>query len=265
MVAEQDRRWVGSMPALYDRWLGPSVFGPFATDLTSRASRLDTGRVLELAAGTGVLTRELVAAGARVTATDLNPAMVEYGSQQVPDAVWEQADAMRLPYPDAAFDLVVAQFGVMFLPDRPAGFAEARRVLAPGGRLLFNTWDTIETHGFEHPLVIALHHLLTPGRPLFLETIPHGYTDLTVITADLAAGGMKPESLETVTVSGRAETTADLVRGYCLGTPLRADIENRADLDTTIAATIDLLETRLGPGPLTITMSAHVIEASALS
>ena len=144
---------------------------------------------------------------------------------------------------------MVAQFGVMFLPDRPAGFAEARRVLAPGGRLLFNTWDTIDTHGFEHPLVVALHHILAPGRPLFLETTPHGYTDLTVITADLAAGGMKPESIETVAVYGRAETTADLVRGYCLGTPLRADIEHRADLDTTIAATIDVLETPARPRP----------------
>jgi SAM-dependent methyltransferase len=263
MVTERDRRWSGSMPAVYDRWLVPAVFGPFATDLAERASRVDAERVLELAAGTGVLTRELVATGARVTATDLNPAMVEYGSAQVPQAGWEQADAMRLPYPDGAFDLVVCQFGVMFLPDRPAGFAEARRVLAPGGRLLFNTWDTIGTHGFEGPLVEALRQLVPPGPPLFLETTPHGYADLAVITADVAAGGLQPESVETVTVSGRAEVTADLVRGYCHGTPLRADIERRADLDATTAALIGLLEARLGPGPVTATMNAHVIEAAA--
>jgi SAM-dependent methyltransferase len=261
MVTERDRRWVDSMPEYYDRWLGPTVFGPFATDLARRASPVD-GRVLELAAGTGVLTRELVAAGVRVTATDLNPAMVAYGSRQVPEASWEQADAMRLPFPDGAFDLVVCQFGVMFLPDRPAGYAEAGRVLAPGGRLLFNTWDTIGTHGFEAPLVAALHQLLPPGPPLFLETVPHGYTELPVITADLAEGGMKPESVETVTVSGRTEVTADLVRAYCLGTPLRADLEQRADLDATIAALTELMVAQLGPGPVTAAMNAHVIEAS---
>lgn len=250
------------MPEVYDRWLVPTVFGPFATDLAGRASRLDAARVLELAAGTGVLTRELVASGARVTATDLNPAMVEYGSRRVPDAVWEQADAMRLPYQDGVFDLVVCQFGVMFLPDRPAGYAEARRVLAPGGRLLFNSWDTLGTHGFEDPLVAALRQLLPPGPPLFLETVPHGYTELAVITADVAAGGLAPETVETVTVEGRAEVTADLVRGYCQGTPLRSDIEQRGDLDATTAALIDLLEARLGPGPVTATMNAHVIEAS---
>jgi ubiquinone/menaquinone biosynthesis C-methylase UbiE len=88
---------------------------------------------LELAAGTGVLTGELVATlpAAEVMATDVNPAMVSLGSQRVPAARWEPADAMRLPYPDAQFDLVMCQSGVMSFPDRPAAFAEARRVLRP--------------------------------------------------------------------------------------------------------------------------------------
>src|SRR5690242_16192568 len=114
----QDRLWAGSMPHAYERWLAPAVFRPFAVDLAGRAAGLAPHRVLEIAAGTGVLTRELVAAlpAAQVTATDLNAAMVEFGSRQVPLAAWRQADALSLPFEDQRFDLIVCQFGVMFFP-----------------------------------------------------------------------------------------------------------------------------------------------------
>src|SRR5450755_1219662 len=133
------------MPEAYDRWLAPAVFQPFAVDLAQRAARLTPRRVLEIAAGTGVLTRELVAAlpAAEVTATDLNAAMVEFGSRRAEGASWQQADALRLPFGNEHFDLVVCQFGVMFFPDKPAAFREMRRALTPGGRLLFSAWSTV--------------------------------------------------------------------------------------------------------------------------
>jgi ubiquinone/menaquinone biosynthesis C-methylase UbiE len=131
---EKNRLWVGSMPEAYDRWLAPAMFHPFAVDLARRAARLIPRRVLEIAAGTGVLTRELITAipSAAVTATDLNAAMVEFGSRRAPEAAWQQADALRLPFGDRQFDLVVCQFGVMFFPDKPAAFREVQRVLMPG-------------------------------------------------------------------------------------------------------------------------------------
>jgi ubiquinone/menaquinone biosynthesis C-methylase UbiE len=106
---EQDRLWVESMPEAYDRWLAPAVFHPFAVDIAQRAARFTPRRVLEIAAGTGVLTRELAAAipAAQVTATDLNQAMVEFGSRLVPAVAWRQADALHLPFDDRQFDLVV--------------------------------------------------------------------------------------------------------------------------------------------------------------
>jgi len=152
---EKDRLWVRSMSEAYDRWLAPAVFQPFAVDLARRAARRAPRRMLEIAAGTGVLTRELVAAvpSAEVTATDLNAAMVEFGSGQVPLAEWQQADALHLPFGDKLFDVVVCQFGVMFFPDKPAGFREMRRVLVSEGRLLFSTWGAVETHGFASAVV----------------------------------------------------------------------------------------------------------------
>lgn len=136
------------MPVAYEQYLVPVVFRPFAEDLAARAAALNPGRVLELAAGTGVLTSVLLSAAPSVelTATDLNEAMVTFGSARAPGAVWRQADAQRLPFPDGGFDLVVCQFGVMFFPDRVAAFSEIRRVLAPGGRFLFNTWGPLATH-----------------------------------------------------------------------------------------------------------------------
>ena len=123
------------MPEVYDRLLGPAFFHPFAVEVARRSAGLASRDVLELAAGTGVATRELVAAlpDASVTATDLNRAMVAWGAHAVPQARWAVADAQRLPFVPGRFDLVVCQFGVMFFPDRPAAFAQARRVLRRAG------------------------------------------------------------------------------------------------------------------------------------
>lgn len=254
--------WVDSMPEVYDRCLGPVVFHPFAVELAARAARLRPRTVLELAAGTGIVTRELVALpGAAVTATDLNEAMVAFGARAVPGAAWERADAQALPYDDARFDLVVCQFGVMFLPDRPAAYAEARRVLTPGGRLLFNTWATLDTHDFQRAVVAAVRQLFPEDPPLFLLEIPHGYADVDRVVAEVRAGGFDVVDVETVTLTRYAESAAALAAGFCTGTPMRAQIERRGDLAETTAAVERLLAAELGPGPVTGRMSAHVVEA----
>src|SRR5438067_9131158 len=158
------------MPDAYERWLAPTVFHPFAVDLARRVAAHAPHRVLELAAGTGVLTRELVAslAPAEVTATDLNEAMVQLGRQRAPDAVWRTADAMDLPFDAGQFDVIACQFGVMFFPSKPAAFAEARRVLTPHGTLLLNTWGSLETHDFQAALVAALERAFPEDPPTFV-------------------------------------------------------------------------------------------------
>jgi SAM-dependent methyltransferase len=265
MVADDnDRRWVDSMPEAYDRLLVPTVFHPFAVDLARRVSERAPRRVLELAAGTGVLTRELVraVASAGVTATDLNDAMVDYGRRQVPGALWQQADAMNLPFGDEEFDVVVCQFGAMFFPDKPAAFAEARRVLTEDGALLMSAWATIETHDFQRALVAGLERALPIDPPTFMVSVPHGYADVDTVMADLAAGGLRCVAVESVTLEGRAGSAAEVALGYCTGTPLRAEIEARADLAAMTAVIAQEMEARLGTGEVRGLMTANIFEAA---
>ena len=264
MPDDRDRVWAGSMPQAYDRWLAPAVFRPFAIDLARRAARFAPRRLLEIAAGTGVLTRELVAAvpAAQVTATDLNAAMVEFGSRQVPLATWRQADALRLPFDDRTFDLIACQFGVMFFPDRPAAFREMRRVLAPAGRLLFSTWGAVETHGFEAALAAGLGPRV-PRRPPGVRG--RGAARLLrprpgrAPTWPRAGWNACPPSPSRWRDAPPRPLTSPT--GFCTGTPLRTAIEARGDLAAYTARVADQMTARLGPGPVTAKMTAYVIEA----
>ena len=263
MTNDEDRLWVGSMPEAYERWLVPAIFRPFARDLARRIGARRPGRVLELAAGTGVLTRELVqTVGARaVVATDLNPAMVEFGQRQVPHVPWHRADASDLPFPNGKFDLVACQFGVMFFPEKRAAFGEVRRVLEPDGAFVFNTWASLETHEFQAALQAALLKAFPEKPPAFLLSVPHGYADPEVVVRDVEASGFHLLELETVTLEGRASSAADLALGYCTGTPLRAAIE--ADSAAITAIITDEMEARLGNGAVTGRMTAHIVAATS--
>ncbi|WP_416969811.1 class I SAM-dependent methyltransferase [Streptomyces sp. 4F14] len=251
------------MPDAYERHLVPVFFRPFAEDLAARAAALHPGRILELAAGTGALTSALLAAlpGASVVATDLNEAMVSAGSLREPRAVWRQADAQQLPFSDEEFDLVVCQFGVMFFPDRPAAYAEARRVLAPGGRFLFNSWGPLASHGFGSAFQTALAESMPDDTPSFLPDVPHGYTDPATVTADLTAAGLFLADAEEVTLNGVAESAASIATGLLTGTPVHAAVGAREDAETIRAAVIRGMTERLGVGPVTAPMTAMVYTA----
>ncbi|MCU1449251.1 MAG: ubiE1 [Acidimicrobiales bacterium] len=252
------------MPEAYERWLAPTVFEPFAVDLAGRAAAHAPRRVLELAAGTGVLTGALMAAvpSADVTATDLNAAMVELGRQRAPGAEWRQADAMDLPFDAGAFDLVLCQFGAMFFPDKQAAFAETRRVLTPDGTVLLSTWAALDTHAFQAALVVGLERAFPDDPPTFMVSTPHGYADPDAVASDLARGGLRCTVYEPVTLEGHAGSAADLAIGYCTGTPLRAEIEARGDLAATTRVVAKAMEERLGTGAVRGEMTAHVFEAT---
>jgi SAM-dependent methyltransferase len=263
IMEDADRVWVGSMPDAYDRWLGPTVFRPFAIDLASRAASVAPQRLLELAAGTGVLTAEVRSRlpQANITATDLNAAMVDFGRTRVPDVTWRQADALDLPFDTNAFDLVACQFGTMFFPDKQKAFAEARRTLAPGGTLLLNTWGTVAEHDFAAALVTALTRAFPDDPPTFVAAVPHGYADPDGVAKDLFAAGFDDMTFDTLTLGGHAESAADVARGFCRGTPVRAAIEKRTDLNRIVSIIAAEMVAILGTGPVTGRMTAHVVAA----
>jgi SAM-dependent methyltransferase len=232
-MTDVDKLFAGSIPKLYETWLVPLIFEPYAQDLKPRVAALHPTRILEVAAGTGVVTRALATLandGVAIVATDLNQAMLDEAAAAgtVRPVSWQQADAMALPFADGEFDVVVCQFGVMFFPDKARAFAEARRVLKPGGTFLFNVWDRIGENEFADTVTRALEAVFPDDPPRFLARTPHGYHDPATIQRDLAAGGFTQlPRMATVAARSRAESARIPALAYCQGTPLRNEIEAR--------------------------------------
>src|SRR4026207_1303323 len=232
-MLETDKVFAGSIPENYDRYMVPLIFEPFAADLARRAASLSPSAILEIAAGTGVVTRALapkLSPGGSYVVTDLNQPMLDYAaSRQAPDSriQWHQADAMALPFEDAAFDLVCCQFGAMFFPDRSSAYREARRVLKSGGYFLFNVWDRIEENVFADDVTNALARILPNDPPRFLARTPHGYHDTALIRSELENAGFSRVVIETRAEQSRASSPRLSAVAYCQGTLLRNEVEAR--------------------------------------
>jgi len=263
-----DTVFSGSIPALYDAVMGPLIFAPYADDLAVRIAALNPARVLETAAGTGIVTRALLrslAADAAIVATDLNQAMLDHAAAQVSsDRVrWQVADAQALSFPDQCFDAVVCQFGAMFFPDKALAYREARRVLKPGGHFIFNVWDAIELNEFADLVTAALADMFPDDPPRFLARTPHGYHESQTIITQLRGAGFSAVTADTVALRSVASSCREPAIGFCQGTPLRSEIEARGALrlDEATEAAADRIAARFGSGPVDGLMQAHVIAA----
>jgi len=270
-MLETDKLFAGSIPENYDRYMVPLIFEPFAADMARRAASLSPGAVLEVAAGTGVVTRALapgLPAGASYVVTDLNQPMVDYAaSRQPPDTriQWRQADALALPFEAAVFDLVCCQFGAMFFPDRIAGYREARRVLKPGGHFLFNVWDRIEENVFADDVTNALAKRFPNDPPRFMARTPHGYHDKTLIMSELEAAGFSDVVIVTRAEQSRAPSPRIPALAYCQGTLLRTEIEARdpGSLQSATDYVAAAIADKHGHGEVAATIQAHIIGAVA--
>ena len=269
-MTESDKVFAGSIPELYDTYLVPLIFELYANDLAERAAALAPKTVLETAAGSGVVTRALasrLASDARYIVTDLNRPMLDHAAnkQGADDRItWRQADALDLPFEGASFDAVVCQFGVMFFPDRVAGYAEARRVLKPGGSFLFNVWDHIEANEFAHVVTAAAASVFPDDPPRFLARTPHGYHDVELIRDELGKAGFSQVAIATLEKKSSAPSPRHPAVAYCEGTPLRNEIEIRDAglLDQVTDRATEAIAARFGDGPVTGKIRGHVVAAT---
>ena len=262
-----DKVFAGSIPEFYDTYLVPLIFEPYAVDLAARLALRPLASVLEIAAGTGVVTRAMASAlpdAVSILATDLNEPMINHASAlgtQRP-VEWRQADAMALPFEDGTFDAVVCQFGVMFFPEKSKAYAEVRRVLRPGGVFVFNVWDRIEENEFADTVTTALQTLFPGDPPRFLARTPHGYHDKKTIERDLAKGGFtaSPE-ITTLAARSRAKSFKSPAIAYCQGTPLRNEIEARdaSRLGDATHVAAEAIGERFGHGAVDGKIQAHIV------
>ena len=265
--SDADKVFAGSIPKLYDTYLVPLIFEPYAADLANRLGSRTLSRILEIAAGTGVVTRALAVAlpeSVSIIATDLNQAMLDQASAAGTERAveWRQADAMQLPFPDETFDAVICQFGVMFFTDRSKAFSEVRRVLKPGGGFIFNVWDRISENEFADAVTNALESIFPNDPPRFLARTPYGYYDHRVIEQDLKNGGfVASPQIETVTARSRAVSFRIPALAYCQGTPLRNEIESRDSslLDEATDVAAEAIAKKFGRGSVEGNIQAHIV------
>lgn len=264
-----DKVFAGSIPDIYDTYLVPLIFEAFAEDMATRVTAQPVRDVLETAAGSGVVTRALapkLVADARLTVTDLNPPMLERAkARQGADAriTWQPADALDLPFADQSFDAVCCQFGVMFFPDRVKGYAEARRVLRPGGRFVFNVWDAIEYNGFADVVTRVASTLLPAAPPQFLARTPHGHGQPQRIHEELAEAGFAHVEIEKLTRDSTAPDPSHPAIAYCRGTPMFGELapHGEAKVQRIIDAATEEIRATYGPGPVTAPIQGFVVAA----
>lgn len=267
-MKQDHTQFAGSIPAAYDRYLGPVLFQPYAEDLAARLQVPESGSVLELACGTGIVTRELrnrLPATVELVATDLNEPMFQHAAAKFAqgEAVeWRQADACSLPFGDASFDAVVCQFGIMFVPDKALAAREARRVLKRGGLFLFNVWDAIE-----HNELCQIAHETIAGYfdkdpPTFYQ-VPFGYHDHDEITRVLRGAGFQEVRIEVVEKVSGASRAEDTAIGLVQGNPVSLAIAERDPslLPVITNAIAAALVKRFGDAELRAPLRAVVVQA----
>jgi SAM-dependent methyltransferase len=267
-MINQAARFVGGIPANYDRGLGPHLFVDYAADLARRTTATKPGRVLEIAAGTGIVTRllrDILPESTHLVASDLNPPMLEIARQKFgagEKVEFQPADASALPFADGAFDALVCQFGVMFFPDKDRSYREAYRVLASGGRYHFNVWDSFAFNPFARISHETIGRFFEQDPPAFY-TVPFDYHRIDSIKASLVATGFGDISVHVRKIDQTIPKAQSFAEGIIFGNPVIDEIAARGttDPDTIVAALTAALNRAFGQDPGRMPLQAIVFSA----
>ena len=258
----------GNIPRYYDLYLGPMFFEPYARYMASKIETIAPNRILELASGTGRLTKLLPTItndNAEIIASDINPAMVSFGEENIKhDKIkWLQVDAVSLPFEDESFDCVVVQFGVMFYSDRIKAYQEAKRVLKPGGTFIFATWDDIQFNAM--PLITkeTLEYFFPVDTPAFYS-VPFSYFDKKQINSDLTEAGFSNIKTETKQLKGFSASAHDAAKGLIQGTPTVTAIEERdaEKLPLILDNLLNKITQKFGTSTLEVPLQAIVVSST---
>jgi ubiquinone/menaquinone biosynthesis C-methylase UbiE len=267
-MPEANAQFVGSIPEIYDRHLGPVLFEPYATDLAARIKVGPEAKVLEVACGTGILTRrmrDILAPGATLVATDLNEPMLAHAARKFRPGErveWRQVDACALPMPDASMDAVVCQFGYMFVPDRPLALREARRVLRPGGLLAFNVWGSLQ----DNPIAQVAHDTIGsffPDDPPTFYQVPFSMHDRAELEQLVSGAGFNAPVIDTIRLMGESPSARELAVGLVQGNPVVAAIQERGTVpvETIVDRMTDAVRRLAGDRPARVALVGYVVTA----
>lgn len=222
-MKSEHTQFSGTVPANYEKYMGPMFFEPYALDISARIDADTAKHVLEIACGTGRVTNHLLkklSPATTLVATDLNAGMIEEAKQHVTgsNVTFKEADAQQLPFDDNSFDLLVCQFGFMFVPDKQKAFNEAYRVLKAGGKLLFNTWDSLAHNQLTLTIKNIVANNCDEAAAKFYD-VPFSMYDASAIRTLLQNAGFKNINVEVVKKTGTNVTALEAAKGLILGTP----------------------------------------------
>ena len=203
----------------YERLHVPALFAQWCPHVLDAVGLESGHRVLDVACGTGVLAREAVpwvAPGGRVAGIDPDSGMLAVAAELSPQVEWREATAESLPYPDASFDVVVSQFGLMFFSDRLRALREMARVLRPGGKLAVATWDRLE-NSEAYPIEVDLLERLVGKAAAAALRAPFVLGDVRALGALIREAGLVSVDVQTRIGSARFPTIRAMVEADLRG------------------------------------------------
>jgi SAM-dependent methyltransferase len=257
----------GQTATHYDQFFGPLYFEPFAIEVAKRIDPAGTAVVLEIAAGTGPVTRhirERILPSSQLIASDISSEMLAVAKKKLGHLAidWQIIDAQQLPFADNSVDLVICCFGYMFVADKPAAFAEVYRVLKQGGHFLFTTWNKLENNPASYISTCMAKHYLEEPLPATYD-VPTSMSDERAIRSLLKDGGFTKLLVEKVALLSAIASAREAALGFVQGGSVYDEVRKRkpGSIEEIKSRLEKELADQFGDAPMIVPISALISQA----